>query len=293
MRAFRCFQQRTFDDLPASGAGTDGGLMRIFGILPKEFWENDRLRKLSATTRLVAVYLHAGPHSTVIGCYRIPLAYVAEDLNFSLRHVKKAMAELTEISFLRFDLTSNYVEITNFLSTRARKWLANPKNRISAARALEEIPDTVPFKEEIRRQLLEIKEPAPINDTIDDQSTIDQRSIKGNRKEKEERKGKEDRYGNIYRDGNAPSAPASPDHFSCFQSFPKSLSFPLKDGTQFEVDAMLADQWQSHFPNIVVPAQLQKYHQWFVKNINKRMNRKGTETALLKFLTQDNEKAKP
>jgi hypothetical protein len=138
--------------------------MRVFGILPTEFWKEDKLQSLSIPTRLVAIYLYAGPHTNVIGCYRLPLSYIAEDLKIPKRLVRKAIKELIAISFLRFDEASKYFVITNFLSTRAKKWLANPNNYIAATRELDEISESVPFKEEIRLQLIEIKGQATNND---------------------------------------------------------------------------------------------------------------------------------
>jgi hypothetical protein len=142
--------------------------VRMFGIVPIEFWHNVEIRNLSTTTRLVAIYLSAGEHNTMIGCFRLPLPYIESDLHLAKRFVIKAIKELTAISFLQFDPASNYFMITNHLSARAQKWLANSNNYIAATKALNEIPDSVPFKEKVRLQLVAIKGSASINDGIDD-----------------------------------------------------------------------------------------------------------------------------
>lgn len=153
--------------------------MRTFGILPTEFWKNEKLQSLPATTRLIAAYLYSGPHNNMIGCFRLPLTYIAEDLKLQMRFVSKAIKELTAISFLRFDEASKYFVITNFITARAKKWLLNQNNYIAATRVLEEISDSVPYKEEIRLQLIEIKRPDSNDDTNNVLTTSDQRTNKG------------------------------------------------------------------------------------------------------------------
>ncbi|MBN2320891.1 MAG: hypothetical protein JXR49_17560 [Acidobacteria bacterium] len=154
---------------------------------------------------------------------------------------------------------------------------------------LEEISDSVPYKEEIRLQLIEIKRPDSNDDTNNVLTTSDQRTNKG----EGEGEGKGEGEGEEEGEGEAHSAPASPPRsFSdSFIPFPKSFAFPLKNGSVLTLEPETIDFWQARFPNIVVPARLHKHREWFLNNPHRRMNQKGTETALLKFLDQDNDEA--
>lgn len=267
--------------------------MRTFGILPTEFWKDEQLQSLPVPTRLIAAYLYSSPHTNSIGCFRLPLSYISEDLHIQQRFVVKAVKELTAILFLQFDPPSKYFAITDFISARAKKWLANPNNYIAATRELEEIPDSVPFKSEIRRQLIEIKRPGSNGDT-NNVLTPSQRRI---HYYQEEGEGKED--GDNHRDyqedaqsAQAPLKSASPDSsLSSFTPLPRSLSFPLRHGAAFDVDSRMMDSWQVRFPRILVPVRLLKHIQWFQNNPHKRMNREGTEKAILKFLAEDDAEA--
>jgi hypothetical protein len=268
--------------------------MRMFGILPTEFWKEDKLQNLSIPTRLVAIYLYAGPHTNVIGCYRLPISYIAEDLKIQKRFVIKAVKELSAICFLRFDEASKYFAITNFLSTRAKKWLANPNNYIAATRELDEISESIPFKEEIRLQLIEMKRGTSNDDTNNVITSSNQRLNKGKGEGKGE--GKEDENENLKGDaqGAEASPEAQPDSPFSFSdpSLPKDFSFPLKYGSLLQIPREQVDVWQAQYRFIVVPSRLQKYQQYYLSHPNKRMNEQGMTTAILKHLEEDNETIK-
>jgi hypothetical protein len=269
--------------------------MRDFGLIPTCFWKDERIQNLKVPTRLVGIYLYAGPHTNVIGCFRLPLSYISEDLRIPKRILTKAIEDLTAISFLRFDEASKYFAITNFLSTRAKRWLSNQNNFIAATRELDQIPESVPFKEEIRLQLIEIKGGASNGDTNRVLTPMERRTIYS----KEEGDGEHHRENNEDNHRNAPSAwsslRAAPTRdssiFSGFVPLPRTFCFPLKNGGELEVDSEVMDRWQSRYPSIVVPRRLQHHLEWFRNNPHKRMNQKGTETALLRMLAEDNEQA--
>lgn len=265
--------------------------MRQFGILPTEFWRDPKIRSLEPRTRLVAVYLYAGPHTNAIGCFRLPLSYIEEDLAIQRRFVQKAVKELVDISFLRFDDDSRYFVLNNFLQSRAQNWLKNPNNFKSALRELNEIPESIPFREEISLQLAAFKGEGSNGDTNDDLTPSGCRTHNG----KED--GKEDGNGNEKGDEkeDAPCAAASPSDPFSFDPFnpslPSSLSFPLKDGGELELDRDEMNGWQVHFRHIVVPIRLKHHLEWFQKNPNKRMNAANTKKKLFDWLATDNREA--
>lgn len=266
--------------------------MQMFGIVPVEFWRDANLRKLSSQTRLIATYLLTSEHTNIIGCFRLPLQYATADLGFSRRSVVTAIAELTSIAFLEFDPSTDYFFIKEFLSNRARKWLANPKNFTSACKAVNEIPDVVPFKEAVRLQVIEIKG-TPLDDdqsTRDRRSTVDRKEEEEKEEEDRKRKGRETGAGAEAGASGAAAADASSS--LSFSSYPTNLKIPLADGSEFEIDSQLMDLWQSHFPNIIIPLKLQRFMQWCEKNPQKRMSRKNIQTKLFEMLQRDDQEAK-
>ncbi len=62
--------------------------MRDYGRVPISLW----LQKYpSDDVRTLLLYVICGPHSNGIGCYRLPPAYIAEDLTWSIERVKTAL----------------------------------------------------------------------------------------------------------------------------------------------------------------------------------------------------------
>jgi hypothetical protein len=269
--------------------------MRAFGIIDNGFWKNESLQRLPVPTRYVAIYLASGPHTNAVGCFRLPLSYISEDLNIQSRFVMKAIKELEAISFLKFDTSSKYFAIMNFFTTRVKKSLANSNFRIAATRELEEIPDSVPFKKEIQLQLIEI-----IGEDLDGDSNAvgsasKRRSVEGDLEgdlkveEKDEEKGEEDADASAA-GGISPSPASSHLQTSPVPSLPKDFSFPLQFG-RLEIPREQVDQWQQSFPHICVPAKLQKYLQYYEKHKDKRMYKQGMTTAIIKHLQEDNNDA--
>jgi hypothetical protein len=262
--------------------------MRKFGLIPIEFWKNRDLLALSAQTFKVAVYLVAGPHSNALGCFEIPIPYIADDLKLLRKTVVKAIAQLESVSFLRYDPSTRYALIP---SLRASGALQNPNNLISATREISQMPDAVPWKSELSAQIAEIKGRVT--------NAVTGASITPNERQPHNGDGDGDlnRDRDFNRDGNArgaksPASPASPVSFSSLSPLPKSFSFPLKDGSTFTIDPVYVDRLEQQFPFIPVRARLQKHLQWFIDNPRKRMAKEGTTKKLLEWLGEANAEMK-
>ena len=53
--------------------------MRDYGKVFSTFWTSDSTRGMSDDAKVLALYLLTGPHSNIIGCFRLPDGYVSED----------------------------------------------------------------------------------------------------------------------------------------------------------------------------------------------------------------------
>lgn len=89
--------------------------MREYGSVQTQFWSDLALQSLSTHAKLLAVYLLTGPHTNMLGCFRLPIGYVAEDLKWDEETVHSAFSELEQIEFLIRDTKSSWVLITHFL----------------------------------------------------------------------------------------------------------------------------------------------------------------------------------
>lgn len=111
--------------------------MRTYGSIQTCFWENPSTENLSDQAKLLATYLLTGPHTNMIGCFRLPLGYITIDLNWDLLKVVKAKKELAETHFITYDETFELIIIHDFL-----KWnrVQNPKQGSSAQKLFNAVP---------------------------------------------------------------------------------------------------------------------------------------------------------
>ncbi len=111
--------------------------MRDYGKIYVSFWTSEDTASLSPEAKLLAAYLLSGPHTNMIGCFRLPLAYPSADLRFSAETVSRGLAELSRNGFATYDEKFEWVVIHKFL-----KWnrMQNPNQGKAAAKLMEQIP---------------------------------------------------------------------------------------------------------------------------------------------------------
>lgn len=117
--------------------------MRDYGKIHSSFWTSPTIRALSDDGRTLAAYLLTSPHSNMLGCFRIPPAYVAEDLGWVSGRVSEGFAELFREGFATLDEGSKWLVIHRFM-----KWnpLENPNVGKAAEKLFDQIPDSSPAK---------------------------------------------------------------------------------------------------------------------------------------------------
>ncbi|MEO8964508.1 MAG: hypothetical protein ABI370_07545 [Gammaproteobacteria bacterium] len=121
--------------------------MRIYGSIQTCFWENSDAQRLSDQGKLLATYLFTGPHSNMLGCFRLPAGYITEDLNWDMQKVKSAFEELSDANFITRDESSGWLLISNFL-----KW--NPIQNPKQAKGVQKLFDAVPIRSTISKPLI-------------------------------------------------------------------------------------------------------------------------------------------
>lgn len=125
--------------------------MRDYGKIFTSFWTSPTTRALSEDGRTLALYLLSSPHSNIIGVFRVPDGYVAEDLQWSSERVSKAFQNLSENDWATRNQRTGWVVIHHYL-----KWnpIENPNQAKSALKQLDITPDTVPEKPLIARTIM-------------------------------------------------------------------------------------------------------------------------------------------
>lgn len=133
--------------------------MRDYGRVYSAFWQSPETRAFSEDGRTLALYLLTSPHANLIGCFRLPDAYAAEDLIWSSERVSEGFLELESKGFMTRDQGSKWVLIHKYL-----KWngFENGNVAIAAHKAFDQIPP-IPLKALLAAALLEfgchLKEP--------------------------------------------------------------------------------------------------------------------------------------
>jgi uncharacterized phage protein (TIGR02220 family) len=112
--------------------------MRSYGNVPTNFWEKPENRQLSDQAKLLAIYLMTGPHSNMLGCYRLPDLYVTEDLCWDIETVKKSFEELINIQFISRDELLLWLVITDYLKSNK---IQNSKQGICIRKLFNTVPD--------------------------------------------------------------------------------------------------------------------------------------------------------
>lgn len=116
--------------------------MRNYGSVHTRFWSNPEILKLSDQAKLLGLYLLTGPHTNMLGCFRLPLGYICEDLKWGCETVSQRLAELQAISFATYDLAQGWVFIHRFLEWNS---IENPNQGKSIRRLFEQVPPITLF----------------------------------------------------------------------------------------------------------------------------------------------------
>jgi hypothetical protein len=120
--------------------------MRNFGQINTEFWSSPKTKRFSHSAKLLAVYFLTCPSHTCIGCYRIPIAYVAHDLVMEREQVLSALDELEAENFCFYDHDVEWVFIPSFM-----KWnkISNKNVGKAAKGQIANVPHDFLFYDEV------------------------------------------------------------------------------------------------------------------------------------------------
>src|SRR6185312_6931851 len=116
--------------------------MRNFGKVSTAIFTDPKSRRWDDETFRLVVYLLAGPHANLLGCFRMPRGYVEADLGKGYHTVSRLFQKLTETNFLSYCAVTERVWIKKFLH---HTQFENGNVAKSAFRVLKEIPTEASF----------------------------------------------------------------------------------------------------------------------------------------------------
>jgi hypothetical protein len=86
--------------------------MRPYGKIAPQFWIGEtgrQLRSAGAEVQLVALYLLSSPHANMLGCYYLPLGFIAHETGLTLQATRQALDRAAVIGFCAYDNASEVV----------------------------------------------------------------------------------------------------------------------------------------------------------------------------------------
>lgn len=252
--------------------------MRDYGKIYTRFWTSPDISQLSLRAKLIAVYLLSSPHTTMIGCFRIRTAYIADDLGISLEQVTEGLLELSRIGFIKRDEPLSLVMICNFLNWNP---IENPNQAKAAAKLVEQLPKDSSLRQEVLNALASHKGFSNGSTTVSKPGTGTEavtEAGKGARTETEE--------------GTGDCAETNSAHD------PKPIenvvfTLPLNDGSDFSIYEGEAKQYEDLYPAVNLMQELRNMKGWLHANPRNRKTRSGIDRFVNHWLSKAQNAARP
>lgn len=264
--------------------------MRDYGSVHTCFWSNPDIQSLSDQAKLLALYLLTGPHSTMMGCFRLPTGYVAEDLKWSAETVSKRFVELFKQGFLTRDAATGWTLIPGFLA-----W--NPIDNPNQAKSLRKLFEQVPEKTTVYKQLVDVllqhsKHFEPpfhnhletlfkgFNKPFQNQEQKQDKYQETEQKQKQEVSGERSQTDCLLISVASKSVPTV--------NSPQSIiSIPLNDNSEFIISEQQLGEWQALYPAVDILQTLRNIRGWNLANPKRRKTKSGVLNHVSQWLAKE------
>jgi hypothetical protein len=78
-------------------------MSRKFAKVYPNVWKSKKMREVSASSKLLAMYFLTSPSYCMVGIYEQPNELIRKHTGLSKEHVDRALAELQGVDFIRYD----------------------------------------------------------------------------------------------------------------------------------------------------------------------------------------------
>ena len=113
--------------------------VRKFAKIYPYIWKSEKLRKASKEGKLLALYLLSNPYYCMVGIYELPMEFVKKDTGLSAQEAKKAMDELRELDFLRYDEVTEVVWVVDMAMSQVADRRLNEKQQTGVMNELSRL----------------------------------------------------------------------------------------------------------------------------------------------------------
>lgn len=140
--------------------------MRDYGAIYTQFWTDPAMQSCTPSARLLACYLLTGPHTTMLGAFRLPYGYIYDDLGDGFGTVaepfpngfgtvSERFGELLRIGFATYCGSTKWVFVRRFL-----KWNPpqNPNQVTSVLKLFGQVPESCCFYDELCEMVGTVRE---------------------------------------------------------------------------------------------------------------------------------------
>lgn len=117
--------------------------MRDYGRIYTAFWTSPDVQSMGDDAKLLAAYLLTSQHTTIAGVFRLPDAYVSDDLGWTAQRVSKGFTELFRKGWCNRCETTKWVWIRKFLRWNAPE---NPNQWKAVRKVGDQLPEKCDFR---------------------------------------------------------------------------------------------------------------------------------------------------
>ena len=271
-----------------------------YGKIYPQFW--DSFRGQDSDVMLLGAYLLTCHHRNMIGCYRLPITYAADDLEWEPTRVSNALGQLAAMGFATYCFRSRFVWVHKFLEFNP---LENPNQRTGAWCKAEEIPQNCEFRPQFLELLSTItgmgetlSEPfpnpfetlsKPFTNPLPTLSKPGTGAVVGTGVGA----GKGTATGSI---SSEPFEICEPEILEAPRSEPSGSSppvIPVKGGKDFIPDDGFWAELQNAYPALELGKEFQAMRVWCLSNPSKQKTAKGVKRFINSWLSRAEKAAKP
>lgn len=121
-------------------------MARDYGRIRSQFWPDEKVKAWPLDVKAVAAYLMTCEHATALGAYRLPAAYMSDDLDISPSQTRNYLDQLERFGWIKVCKKTGWVWIINYLRHNRPENVNVWKHVRGLAKA---IPDNVIFRDEL------------------------------------------------------------------------------------------------------------------------------------------------